>query len=290
MPKKTKKKNVPAPIRPELIEPLSEILRDRGHDIREWPADEAAAYRDNGRFREGHDAAQRVKMAKAAVAIEEVFRPVIDKAVIHALSRARYMSDLSDRSHASILEELGVTIPVEPARPVREERVALIWAESRNGVIGANGAIPWHLPEDFKHFRETTAGQPVIMGRGTWESLPEKSRPLPGRTNIVVTSQAGWAARGAVRASNLQEALEAADAVAKPGDRIWIIGGKQLYEEAVHVAETAIITVLDLEVDGDTTAPRLPRPWVAHRREPAEGWSMAADGTRYRIETWHPGL
>jgi dihydrofolate reductase len=287
MPKKTK---TPKPIRPELIAPLTEILRDQGLDVRQWPADEAAAYRDNGRFREGHDAAQKVKMAKAAAAIEEVFRPVIEKAFIEGVSNAQAMTGFTDETFQSILDKEGISLPAEPERPVRDERVVLIWAEAANGVIGAGGAIPWHLPEDLKHFHELTSGQPVIMGRRTWDSLPKKSRPLPGRTNIVITSQDEWAADGAVRASSLTDALEAADAAANPGDRIWIIGGRRLYQEAVHVAETAIITVLDLKVEGDTSAPALGRPWAAHRREPSEGWSVSADGTRYRVETWHPGL
>jgi dihydrofolate reductase len=285
-----KKKNQPAPIRPELVEPLTEILRDRGHDIRQWPADEAAAYRKNGRFREGHDAAQQVKMAKAAAAIEGAFKLVVQQAFIDGVLAAQAMTGFTEETFESVLAKEGISVPQEPLPPARDERVVLIWAQARNGVIGANGAIPWHLPEDFKHFREITAGQPVIMGRRTWDSLPVKARPLPGRTNIVVTSQEAWAAEGAVRASSLPEALEAAGAAANPGDRIWIIGGRRLYEEAVHVAETAIITVLDLDVAGDTTAPALPRPWVAHRREPARDWSTGADGTRYRIETWHPGL
>jgi dihydrofolate reductase len=288
MPKKSTPEAVP--VRPELIEPLTEILRDRGLEISHWPADEAAAYRDNGGFQEGVEAIKRLRMAKAAAAIEEVIRAAAQQAYIDGVSDAQAMTGFTDETFQSILDKAGISLSAEPERPARDDRVVLIWAESRNRIIGSNGSIPWHLPEDFKHFRQLTAGQPVIMGRRTWDSLPKKSRPLPGRTNIVVTSQDGWAADGAVRASSLQDALEVADAAVKPGDRIWIIGGKRLYEEARHVAETAIITVLDLKVDGDTCAPALGRPWAAHRREPSTGWSTGADGTRYRVETWHPGL
>lgn len=282
MPKKKK----PAPIRAELIAPLTEILRDRGERIPDWPADEAAAYRDNGGFQAGRDAVQAVRMAKAAAALEEVFRPIIEKAFIDGVSSAQAMTGFTDETFQAVLDKEGITLPPVPERPAVNPRVSLIWAQTRKGVIGAGGTIPWHLPEDLKHFRELTDGQPVIMGRRTWESLPEKSRPLPGRTNIVVTAKDGWAADGAVRAANLTEALEAAEAAAKPGDRIWVIGGGRLYEEAVHVAAFAVITDIDIEVKGDTFAPSFPRPWAAVLREPAQGWSEAADGTRYRIETW----
>jgi hypothetical protein len=114
-----------------------------------------------------------------------------------------------------------------------DPRIAMIWGQASSGVIGT---MPWHLPEDFKHFRSLTAGQPVIMGRRTWDSLPEKSRPLPGRTNIVITGQRGWAAAGALRASNLSHALELGAGVAGPNDRLWIIGGGRVYNEAMNVA------------------------------------------------------
>jgi hypothetical protein len=110
MPKKTKK---PAPIRPELIEPLTEILRDRGLDVRLWPADEAAAYRDNGRFQEGRDAMQAVRMAKAAAAIEEVFADAIKaaelKSYLEGISAAQAMTGFSDETFRSILDKDGLT-------------------------------------------------------------------------------------------------------------------------------------------------------------------------------------
>lgn len=280
------KKNKPVPIRPELIEPLTEILRDRGERVYEWPADEAAAYRDNGGFQAGRDAVHQVRMAKAAAAIEEVFRTVITQAYIEGVSDAQAMTGFTDETFESILEQQGISLPPEPVRPVIDPRVSLIWAQAANGVIGAGGTIPWHLPEDLMHFRELTDGQPVIMGRRTWDSLPEKSRPLPGRTNIVVTSQDTWAAGGVVRASSLQDAMAAADAVVKPGDRIWIIGGGRLYQEALSIAEHAVITEVALNVDGDTFSPRFGRGWAAHRREPAAGWYTGAYGIRYRFEDW----
>jgi len=162
----------------------------------------------------------------------------------------------------------------------------MIWAQANYGVIGAGGTMPWHLPEDFRHFRELTAGQPVIMGRRTWDSLPEKSRPLPGRTNIVITGQDAWAADGALRASSLSSALSLANGAAGPGERLWVIGGGRIYAEAMNVAGTAVITVIDKYVDGDTFAPELDAGWSLGASAPATGWHTGADGTSYRFETW----
>lgn len=162
--------------------------------------------------------------------------------------------------------------------------VGLIWAQASNGVIGRDGTMPWHLPEDFEHFRRTTEGHPVIMGRRTWESLPERFRPLPGRTNIVITSDPDWSAPGAHRSSSLTNAL----AVAGAGERAWIIGGGLVYREALSlgVASTAAITRIDTAPEGDTCAPELGPEWGLVSSIPAEGWHTAANGTRYRIETW----
>ena len=104
------KKNKPAPIRPELIAPLTEILRDRGERIPDWPADEAAAYRDNGGFQAGRDAVQQVRMAKAAAAIEEVFRTVINQACIDGVSAAQAMTGFTDETFQSILDKEGITV------------------------------------------------------------------------------------------------------------------------------------------------------------------------------------
>jgi dihydrofolate reductase len=168
----------------------------------------------------------------------------------------------------------------------RDPRIAMIWAQAANGIIGAGGDIPWHLPEDFRHFREITAGQPVIMGRRTWDSLPDKSRPLPGRTNIVITGRDGWAADGALRASSLAHALSLANGAAGPGGRLWVIGGGRIYAEALNVAGTAVITVIDKHVDGDTYAPQMGAEWSLDAAEPTAGWYSGADGTRYRFEDW----
>ena len=158
--------------------------------------------------------------------------------------------------------------------------VGLIWAEARGGVIGAQGGMPWHVPEDLAHFKSTTLGAPVVMGRRTWESFPERFRPLPGRRNIVVTRQADWADAGAERAGSLDAALAAAGETAPA--RIWVIGGGQLYREAIALADRLDVTELDLEVDGDTCAPDR-TGWHAVRADPAEGWHTSRTGIRYRF-------
>jgi dihydrofolate reductase len=134
-------------------------------------------------------------------------------------------------------------------------RINLLYARAANGVIGANGTIPWHLPEDMAHFKQQTAGAPVVMGRKTWDSLPPRFRPLPGRQNIVVTRQADWHAEGAHRVGSLQEAF-ALCAQQQPED-IWVIGGAQIYAEAEPLAQRAVVTVLERDYEGDAYAPVL---------------------------------
>lgn len=120
----------------------------------------------------------------------------------------------------------------------------LIVAHARNGVIGKEGKLPWYLPEDLKHFKRTTLGKPVIMGRKTWDSL---GRPLPGRRNIVVTRQTGFTAEGAEVYSNLQDAV----AAVKDEPIAFILGGAQIYAEAMPQIEVAHITVLNADFEGD---------------------------------------
>ena len=154
-------------------------------------------------------------------------------------------------------------------------RLALIAAVARNGVIGhANGLI-WHDAADQRWFRQQTTGCPVIMGRKTWDSLPARFRPLPGRSNIVVTRQPGWQADGATVAHNLTDALAAARAAAErcaesercaaaersaaagrcPAPRIFVIGGGQLYAEALPLADELVLTEIDADLVGDTRFP-----------------------------------
>ncbi|HEX7351188.1 dihydrofolate reductase [Brachybacterium sp.] len=167
-------------------------------------------------------------------------------------------------------------------------RIGLIWAQARGGVIGAGGTMPWHLSEDLKHFSRTTAGSPVVMGRRTWESFPAAYRPLPGRTNIVITRDDAFAADGAVRAQSLPDALRIAREVlaGEAGtSMIWVIGGGAVYREAIAKADLLVVTEIDLEVDGDTTAPAIPSAFSRVAADPEQGWHEAVGGLRYRILT-----
>ncbi|MET3512315.1 dihydrofolate reductase [Pseudacidovorax sp. 1753] len=162
-------------------------------------------------------------------------------------------------------------------------RLNLIYARAANGVIGRNNALPWHLPEDMAHFRTQTRGCPVIMGRRTWDSLPPRFRPLPGRTNIVVTRQAAWQAEGAVRAHSLAEAIAAA------GDapELWVIGGAQLYAEAAPMARRAVVTEIDRDYEGDAFAPVLDAGWSETARE--SHVSSALEGLPFAFVTYERG-
>ena len=156
--------------------------------------------------------------------------------------------------------------------------IGMIWAQARGRVIGARGGMPWHVPEDMAHFKEITMGAPVVMGRRTWESFPERFRPLPGRRNIVVTRNDEWAASGAERAATVDAAL----ALVSDAQWTWVIGGGQMYREALDRADRLEVTELDLEVDGDTTAPDV-AAWRVAASDPASGWHTSRTGVGYRF-------
>lgn len=154
----------------------------------------------------------------------------------------------------------------------------LIFARAANGVIGRDNALPWHLPEDLAHFRRLTQGCPVIMGRRTWESLPPRFRPLPGRQNIVLTRQGGWQANGAQVVHSLPEAL----ALCPPGATAWVIGGAELYAQALPWAHGAVVTELHADFEGDAHAPVFGPDWVETARET----HTSASGLRYSFVQW----
>ena len=139
----------------------------------------------------------------------------------------------------------------------------LILARSANGVIGRDGALPWRLPEDMAHFVRTTMGCPVIMGRKTWDALPPRFRPLPGRRNIVLTRQADWQAHGALRAGDMAQAL----ALCGAKREAWVIGGAEIYAAALPLARRAVVTEIAAEFEGDAHAPQFGPEWVETRRE-----------------------
>ena len=137
-------------------------------------------------------------------------------------------------------------------------KLALIAAVARNGAIGRDNDLLWRLPEDMAFFKRTTLGHPVIMGRRTWDSIPARFRPLPGRANIVVTRQAGWQAEGAAVAHSLDEALALARTVqggAGVSAIAYVIGGAQLYAEALPRADELVLTEIARDFDGDAHFP-----------------------------------
>jgi dihydrofolate reductase len=151
--------------------------------------------------------------------------------------------------------------------------VTLVAAIARNGVIGADGGIPWHLPDDQRRFKELTVGHVLVMGRVTYESI---GRPLPGRTTVVVTRSAGWGAGddGVLVASSVAEALAFAATV---DDEVFVVGGTRVYDEALPFADRLELTWVDAEPEGDAWFPAV--DWAAWRevaREEHDGWSAVS--------------
>ena len=157
-------------------------------------------------------------------------------------------------------------------------RINLIFARAANGVIGKDNAMPWHLPEDLAHFKRLTQGCPVVMGRKTWDSLPPRFRPLPGRSNIVVTRQSDWQSDGALRAASLPEALRLCGEVPD----IWVIGGADIYRQAEPLAVRAEVTEIAQDFAGDAYAPVLGPAWQETARVP----HLAASGLSFAFVTY----
>jgi dihydrofolate reductase len=155
--------------------------------------------------------------------------------------------------------------------------VGLIWAQTASGVIGRAGAIPWHLPEDLARFKVLTMGHTVVMGRRTWESLPPRVRPLPGRRNVVLTRQAGYVAEGAEVVTSLAEALA--------GDDVWVIGGAEIYPLTLPHAFRCEVTEVDIHLpreDDDAIAPVLDEGWAGKDAD----WQVSKAGIRYRFGSY----
>lgn len=147
--------------------------------------------------------------------------------------------------------------------------IKLIWGQSHGGVIGMDGGLPWNLPEDLRSFRAHTTGGVVVMGRNTWDSLPERFRPLPDRTNVVLTSRPFEGA--AESASSVQEVLERYE-------DLWVIGGSRVYEAFLPHATRVHRTDIDADFVGDTWAPVLGEEWVVDARTPTTGWTTSTEG------------
>ena len=167
--------------------------------------------------------------------------------------------------------------------------VGLIWAQSASGVIGRAGDIPWRLPEDMSRFKNLTMGHTVVMGRRTWESLPPRVRPLPGRRNVVLTRQADYMAEGAVVVTSLDDALRprgsSADDALRPDGNVWVIGGGEIYALALPRAARCEVTEVDMDLprrDDDAIAPVLDEGWVARDAN----WQVSRSGLRYRFSSY----
>jgi dihydrofolate reductase len=152
-----------------------------------------------------------------------------------------------------------------------------IWAEARGRVIGSGGTMPWHVPEDLAYFSEKTRGSVVIMGRRTWESFPDRFRPLPGRRNIVITRDGSYAAAGAETCGSLEDAIDLA------GGDAWIIGGGEVYRRAMSRVSELYVTKIDLEAEGDTRAPEIGPEWIP---SDAGEWLTSRTGAAYRFEVY----
>jgi dihydrofolate reductase len=164
-----------------------------------------------------------------------------------------------------------MTLPQAP-------RIYLVAAVASNGIIGANGALPWRLPEDLQHFKRITMGHPVIMGRKTWESL---AGPLPGRDNIVVTRTAGYEAPGAAVASSLEAAL----ALCLGEPMAFVIGGSRLFAESLPLAAGLVMTEIYKDFQGDTWFPQYDRSrWKESQRER----HVTAEGMKFDFVLYEP--
>lgn len=145
--------------------------------------------------------------------------------------------------------------------------IVMVAAVARNGIIGAKGGLPWHLPEDLRHTKRLTMGHPLVMGRATYDAI---GRPLPGRTNVVLTTRPGWHPDGVTVVRSLEEAV----AAFAPGP-VMIFGGGRVYEQAMPYADRLQITHVDAEPDGDTRFPRIdPGVWVETAREDHDAFAF----------------
>jgi dihydrofolate reductase len=155
-------------------------------------------------------------------------------------------------------------------------RISLVLAMASNGMIGIDGHMPWRIPEDMKHFKDVTMGKPIVMGRKTWDSFPKK--PLPGRTNIVITRDAKWQAEGAIIAHSLE------DAFARAGDaeEIAVVGGAQIYKLALPRADLVHLTEVYRDFAGDTHMPLFDK---SHWRETTREDRTTSEGLAYSFVT-----
>ena len=165
-------------------------------------------------------------------------------------------------------------------------QINLIWAQAKNRVIGFHGAMPWNIPADLAHFKSVTQGFPVIMGRKTWDSLPERFRPLPMRRNIVLTRQTNWGNQydnnKVIKANSIETAITP-QIVGANVSEVWVIGGGQIYVQYLPLASRLEITEIDADFDGDTQAPKLNENWEEINRIK----NTSVDGIRFDFVSYH---
>jgi len=150
--------------------------------------------------------------------------------------------------------------------------VALVAAVAENGVIGADGGMPWHYPEDLARFKQTTMGHPVVMGRTTYESIASRlGGPLPGRTNVVLSRRESLdVPDGVIHARDLDSGFDAAEAALEDGrETVYVVGGATVYEAAIDRADELLVTEIPEAPDGDTYFPEIGPDWVESDRETA---------------------
>lgn len=186
----------------------------------------------------------------------------------HDASLASVPDGAADRASSA------ATIP-----PMNRPTLALIAAVARNGAIGKDNDLLWREPEDLKHLRRVTMGCPVLMGRKTWDSLPDRFRPLPGRRNVVVTRQPGWQAEGAEAVAS----LDAAMALLADAPKVFVIGGSQIYALAMPLADELVLTEIDADLSGTAFFPLIDRAAFAVTARDAR---VGNDGTPYSFVTY----
>jgi dihydrofolate reductase len=158
-------------------------------------------------------------------------------------------------------------------------KIALIVAVSQNHVIGRDNQLPWHLPEDLKYFKSVTMGKPILMGRKTFDSI---GRPLPGRTNIVITRDSEWTAQGVEAVTDIRAALAVGERACQAAaiDEIMVIGGAQIYQKFLPYADRLYLTKVEAEVEGDAFFPKIDS---AHWQQVAEKMPETMDTHPYRF-------
>lgn len=159
----------------------------------------------------------------------------------------------------------------------------MIWAQANNGLIGKDGDMPWHLPEDLAHFKACTQGHTVLMGRKTWDSLPPRFKPLPNRTNLVLTRQPHWQANGATRVNSLQHALQTVQTLQQ--NTLWVMGGAQIYTQCLPLAELLEVTFIELDLEPSQHGNNAHAPSIntQHWQQHCETTQTSRTGLRYRF-------